>query len=135
VVLFPLGVGEGRSPAATPTLGSLLIDLVPSQREALTVLLVAAMLAIVVALLVTGVGSAMPEACFRAAAAFVAVFALAPAARIGYLAYPASFAAWGVAFRSADARSGLLAERTDPFTDEEPGDDQHRHGVGGLPSD
>ena len=134
-ILFPLGLGDGPSAAATPTLGSMLLDLVPSQRTALTMLLVAAMLAIVLALVVTGVGSAMSEACFRAAAAFVAVFALAPAARIGYLAYPASFAAWGVAFRSADARSGLLAERSDPFADEEAGDDQPRHGVGGLPSD
>ena len=115
-ILFPLGLGDGPSAAATPTLGSMLLDLVPSQRTALTVLLVAAMLAIVLALLVTGVGSSMSQACFRAAAAFVAVFALAPAARIGYLAYPASFAAWGVAFRSTDERSGLHSRRrSDPI--------------------
>ncbi|HEX5937541.1 MAG TPA: glycosyltransferase 87 family protein [Actinomycetota bacterium] len=101
-ILFPLGVGDGPSAAATPTLGSMLIDLVPSQRSALTMLLVAAMLAIVVVLLIPGVGASMSEACFRAAAAFVAVVALAPAARVGYLTYPASFVAWGVAFRSAD---------------------------------
>ena len=58
------------------------------------------MLAIVTALLVTGAGSSMAQACARAAVASVAVIALAPAARLGYLAYPASFAAWAFAFRS-----------------------------------
>ena len=100
VILFPLGVGEGRSAAATPTLGSLLIDLVPSQRDALTAALVLAMIAIVTWLLVTGAGSSMSRACARAAVASAAVIALAPAARVGYLAYPASFAAWSFAFRS-----------------------------------
>jgi hypothetical protein len=111
VVLFPLGLGDGPSAAATPTLGSMLLDIFPSQRTALTVLLVAAMLAIVVALLVTGVGVSMSGASFRAAAAFVAVFAFAPTARIGYLAYPASFAAWGVAFRSDHAKDADEIER------------------------
>jgi hypothetical protein len=99
VILFPLGVGEGRSAAATPTLGSLLIDLVPSQRELLTALLVLAMVAVVASLLVTGAESSMAQACARAAVASTAVIALAPAARLGYLAYPASFAAWTFAFR------------------------------------
>jgi hypothetical protein len=121
VVLFPLGVGEGRSAAATPTLGSLLIDLVPSEREWLTALLVLAMLAIVTALLVTGAGSSMSQACIRAAVASAAVIALAPAARLGYLAYPASFAAWAFAFRSVAASDDQPRETEGPAVGEHHG--------------
>ena len=49
-VLFPLGLGHGVSAAATPTLGSLLLERFPSQHDAITVLLVA-VIAVVMGLL------------------------------------------------------------------------------------
>ncbi|MGH2640588.1 MAG: glycosyltransferase 87 family protein [Actinomycetota bacterium] len=99
-ILFPLGLGQGESAAATPTLGSLLVDLFPSSRTAVTVLLVAAIVVIAAVLLVRGGGSSLSPACARAAGAFVAAIALAPAARVGYLVYPANLIVWAIAFRA-----------------------------------
>lgn len=101
-VLFPLGAGHGVSAARTPTVGSWLLDLFPSQRGLITALLVLLILGVVVLLLLSGRGSSMAQACTRAAGAFLFACAFAPAARVGYLVYPANLIAWAVAFRQAE---------------------------------
>jgi hypothetical protein len=98
-VLFPLGAGHGGSAAQTPTLGSLLLDLFPTQRGVITALLVVLVLGVVTLLLLSGRGSSPAQACARAAGAFLFACAFAPAARVGYLVYPANLIAWAVAFR------------------------------------
>jgi hypothetical protein len=113
-VLFPLNIGDGASAAETPTVGSSLLDLFPSQRAAVTVVLVFVVLGVVIALLLSGRGASMSEACMRAAGAFVVASALAPAARVGYLVYPANLVAWGIAFRHADADAALDSPGTLP---------------------
>lgn len=102
-ILFPLGLGQGDSAAATPTLGSLLVDLFPSSRTAVTVLLVTAIVVIVASLLLRDRGPSLSQACARAAAAFFAAIALAPAARVGYLVYPINLIVWAIAFRPPSA--------------------------------
>lgn len=102
-ILFPLGLGQGESAAATPTLGSLLVDLFPSSRTAVTALLVAAIVMIVASLLFRARGPSLSQACARAGGAFFAVIALAPAARVGYLVYPINLIIWAIAFRPPSA--------------------------------
>ncbi|MCD6020716.1 MAG: hypothetical protein K0R20_426 [Actinomycetia bacterium] len=102
-ILFPLGLGQGESAAATPTLGSLLIDLFPSSRTVVTVLLVTGIVIIVAFLLFRGRGPSLSQACAHAAGAFVAAIALAPAARAGYLVYPVNLIVWAIVFRPPTA--------------------------------
>jgi hypothetical protein len=99
-VLFPLNLGQGESAAATPTVGSLLLDLFPSQRTAVTVFLVAVMVAVAGFLLVRDHAPSMAQTCARAAGAFLTAVALTPAARVGYLVYPANLIVWAIAFRA-----------------------------------
>jgi glycosyl transferase family 87 len=101
-VLFPLGAGHGISAAQTPTLGSLLLDLFPSQRGIVTGLLLLVILGVVAALLLSGRGSSMAQALTRAAGAFLFACAFAPAARVGYLVYPVNLLVWAVAFRKTE---------------------------------
>jgi uncharacterized membrane protein len=103
-ILFPLGLGRGESAAATPTLGSLLLDLFPRSRTVVTVLLVAAIVVIAALLLFRGRGPSLSQACARAAGAFLTAIALAPAARVGYLVYPANLIVWAIAFRAPSPR-------------------------------
>ena len=102
-VLFPLGAGHGASAAQTPTLGSLLLDLFPSQRGVITGLLLLLILGVAAALLLSGRGSSMAQALSRAAGAFLVACALAPAARVGYLVYPANLLVWAFALRGSEA--------------------------------
>jgi Glycosyltransferase family 87 len=97
-VLFPLGLGEGRSAARTPTLGSLLLDAVPDARTTTTIALVATIVAATAALVIVRPPGTAAGACARAAAAYAVAIALAPAARVGYLVYPVSLLVWAVAF-------------------------------------
>jgi preprotein translocase subunit SecG len=108
-VLFPLGLGHGASAAATPTIGSLLLDRFPSQHDAITVLLVAVIAVVTCLLLFRGRTASMSQACTRAAAAFLTAVALAPAARVGYLAYPVNLIVWAIAFRRRDEHVELEA--------------------------
>jgi hypothetical protein len=101
-ILFPLNLGQGASAAATPTVGSLLLDLVPTHRTAVTVLLVAVIVGVIGLLLLRGRTPSMAQACARAAGAFLTAVALAPAARAGYLVYPASLIVWAIAFRGSE---------------------------------
>ena len=106
-VLFPLGAGHGASAAQTPTLGSMLLDLFPSQHGLITALLVLVILGVAAALLLSGRGSSMTHACTRAAGAFLVALALAPAARVGYLVYPANLLVWAFAFRRTEPSATL----------------------------
>lgn len=113
-VLFPLGAGHGGSAANTPTVGSMLLDLFPSQRGVATALLVVLILGVVGLLLLSGRGSSMAEACMRAGGAFLFACAFAPTARVGYLVYPANLIAWAVAFRQAEAMASPDARGAPP---------------------
>jgi hypothetical protein len=104
VVLFPLGLGAGPSSAATPTLGSILIDLWPEARTPITIGLVVAIGASVVLLLRGRGATTAAGASARAALAFAIAIALAPAARAGYIVYPVSLAVWAYAFRIGSLR-------------------------------
>jgi hypothetical protein len=113
-VLFPLGAGHGGTAARTPTVGSWLLDLFPSQRGVITALLVLLILGGVALLLLWGRGSSMGQACARAAGAFFFACAFAPAARVGYLVYPANLIVWAFAFRQAEAAVASGATEAPP---------------------
>ncbi|HZB02244.1 MAG TPA: glycosyltransferase 87 family protein [Actinomycetota bacterium] len=106
VVLFPLGLGDGRSSAQTPTVGSALLGLLPEARTPLTILLVLTIVASVLLLLRTGRSATVDGAGARAAGAFAIAIALAPAGRFGYVVYPISLAVWAYAFARVDRRGG-----------------------------
>jgi hypothetical protein len=99
VVLFPLGLGENRSSARTPTLGSVLLDLMPGARTPITVLLVLAIAGSLLLLLRMRLPTTAAGASARAGLAFGVAIALAPSARFGYVVYPVSLAVWAYAFR------------------------------------
>jgi hypothetical protein len=111
VIRFPLGLGDGRSSARSPTLGSALLDQLPDARTPLTILLVLAIVAAVALLLRMGPSPTASGACARAAAAFGVAIALAPAARIGYVVYPISLAVWAWAFRRGHPREDEGGDR------------------------
>jgi hypothetical protein len=115
VVLFPLGLGTGRSSAQTPTIGSALLDLLPGARTPITIGLVVAIVASVVFLLVWRPSATAAGAGARAAVAFAVAIALAPAARFGYVVYPISLAVWANALRrGATTRDSRSASETSP---------------------
>jgi hypothetical protein len=90
---FPLGLARARTPAQSPLPGHLLAGLGSAGRLAAIILLVAAGLAVAASLL------ARPPADGAAAARRLALglallFALSPASRFGYFAYPAGLYGW-----------------------------------------
>jgi hypothetical protein len=113
-VLFPLGAGHGGTAAQTPTVGSLLIDLFPTHRGLITALLVVLVLGVVALLLLSGRGSSPAQACARAAGAFLFACAFAPAARVGYLVYPANLIVCAVAFRRPEEIAAHDAAEASP---------------------
>lgn len=112
VVLFPLGLGDARSSAQSPTLGSALIELFPGARTPITILLALAIVASVL-LLLRDRSSSAAGAGARASAVFAIAIALAPAGRFGYLVYPISLAVWAYAFGRGTAQEG---DDRDPAT-------------------
>jgi len=105
-VRFPLGLGNQRSPAATPTIGSALVHAVPDARTALTLALVGVVAAFAVYLLVRRPPASVSGAAWRAAAVFAVGFVLAPAARFGYVVYPIDLLVWA----SLSSRTGSPAQ-------------------------
>jgi hypothetical protein len=93
-VLFPLGLGNQPSPAATPTLGSVLVDVIPAPDGLVTAALVAIVAAVGVYLMVSRPPVSPGGAALRAAIVFAVAFVLAPAARLGYLVYPIDLTVW-----------------------------------------
>jgi len=92
-ILFPLGLTGARTPAQSPLPGHLLSTLGPAGRVAAISLLIIAGLAIAASLVFR------PPADPRAAAVRLALglalmFALSPATRFGYFAYPLGLCGW-----------------------------------------
>jgi hypothetical protein len=106
VIRFPLGLGKQRSAAETPTLGSLLVRVLPSARTLITVLLVAVVAAITLVLLAVRPPRSIRGAAVRAAVVFLVAMALVPAGRIGYIVYPIDLVAWAWLGRTRPVRPG-----------------------------
>ena len=103
-VLFPLGLTRVKTPAESPLPGHLLAVIGPDGRLAAIGLLIAAGVAIAVSLVVRPPADG-PAAARRLALGLTLMFALSPATRLGYFAYPAGL--YGLlAFRSSAARAG-----------------------------
>jgi glycosyl transferase family 87 len=102
VVRYPLGLGHGASPAATPTPGSVLVDAFPGLRGPLTILLVSVVAVVAAALLVRWPPSSVGGAAMRAACLAAVAIVAAPAARAGYLVYPVDLFVWGWLLSRAD---------------------------------
>lgn len=98
LVLYPLGKGLVKSPAASNLPGHVIAVLLPGGGVAATVLLAGAALAVLVHLLIRPPADA-GAAAGRAAAALLLAVLLAPATRFGYLLYPAAYALWVLALR------------------------------------
>jgi hypothetical protein len=94
VVRFPLGLTTVRSPAASPLLGQVLVTLFPHEKRLITVLLVAAGLALVLAVLRRHVPRTPASVARFTCFAMVVATVLAPATRFGYLVYPANLLVW-----------------------------------------
>jgi hypothetical protein len=112
VVRFPLVLGTGPSAARTPTVGSILLDLAPDARVAVTTGLTAAIVWITLALVAIGTPRTAAPACRRAALAYVAAIVLAPAARVGYLLYPISLLVWSFAFARGEREREAVVTAT-----------------------
>jgi hypothetical protein len=97
-VLFPLGLTQHKTPAASPLPGHVLASLGHAGHLAAIGLLVAAGLAVAVSLVVRPPAD-VPAAARRLAIGLALLFALAPAARFGYFAYPLALLAWSALTR------------------------------------
>jgi hypothetical protein len=94
-VRFPLGLGDASTAAATPTLGSVLIDVLPDLRAPLTGVLIGVVAVAAIALLIRWPPSTVGGAAVRAATIASLAIVAAPAARTGYVVYPVDLAVWG----------------------------------------
>jgi hypothetical protein len=103
VVLFPLGLTQHKTPAASPVPGHMLAGLGPAGHAAAIGLLIAAAVG-VGASLVLRPPADVRAATIRLAVGLVLLFALAPASRFGYFAYPIALLGW-----LALARQGRVA--------------------------
>ena len=93
IIAYPLGLTRHLTPAASPLPGHLLASTGSVGHLAAIVLLLLAGTAIAVSLLVRPPRDAQAAA-IRLTLGFVLLFALAPAARFGYFAYPAALLGW-----------------------------------------
>ncbi len=105
VIRFPLGLGRQRSAAGTPTLGSALIRLLPSWRVPITLTLVGLVLAVFAFMVARRPPAAAWAAAKDAGLVFFLAMLVAPAARVGYIAYPIDLLVWAWALRAAEAPS------------------------------
>jgi hypothetical protein len=92
-ILFPLGLTHARTPAASPLPGHLLASTGPVGHLAAIGILVVVGLGYAVAL-VTRPPADGPAAIRRLAVGLTLLFALAPATRFGYFAYPIGLFGW-----------------------------------------
>jgi hypothetical protein len=92
-VAFPLGATRQHTPAASPLPGHLLAATGSAGHIAAIGLLIAAGLAVAVSLVVRPPADTR-AATWRLAIGLALVFALAPAARFGYFAYPGALLGW-----------------------------------------
>jgi hypothetical protein len=115
VLLFPTGLANLPSPAATTTLGSMMIAPVDesSYRAGVTVALLAAaaLVAVYIArVLARRVQAGAADVAVAAALVLLAVIVLSPVARAGYLVYPLDLFAWAVLLRRKQTAPMAVAE-------------------------
>jgi hypothetical protein len=94
VVRFPLGLTRIRSPAASPLLGQVLVNVMPNHKLAVTAVLVVVGATIVLAAFVRYRPRTPAQAARFTGFAMVVATALAPATRFGYLIYPVNLYVW-----------------------------------------
>ena len=104
-VLFPLGLARHKTPAASPLPGHVLASFGHAGHLAAVGLLAGAGLAVAVSLVVRPPAD-VPAAARRLAAGLALLFALAPAARFGYFAYPLALLAWSAMTRDDPPQDG-----------------------------
>jgi hypothetical protein len=92
-IAYPLGLTAAKSPAQSPLPGHLLSGLGPAGHHAAIALLLVSMLGIAVSLLVRPPATAL-AATLRLALTLTLMFALCPATRFGYFAYPLALCGW-----------------------------------------
>jgi hypothetical protein len=92
-VLYPLGLTQNKTPAASPMPGHLLAGLGEAGHLAAIALLIAAGLVIAASLVVRPPRD-VPAATMRLAIGLAVMFALAPATRFGYFSYPVALLGW-----------------------------------------
>jgi hypothetical protein len=92
-IAFPLGLTSARSPAQSPLPGHILATLGPAGHLAALILLITAGLALAASLVLRPPGDA-PAAARRLALGLALMFALSPATRFGYFAYPVALCGW-----------------------------------------
>lgn len=97
VILYPAGLGEAGSPAASPLPGHLVAQLGPVGHAASLALLAAAACAIIVWLVVRPPRD-LADVMLRTATGLGTAIVLAPATRFGYLVYPLALAGAMLAF-------------------------------------
>ncbi|HYT80314.1 MAG TPA: glycosyltransferase 87 family protein [Actinomycetota bacterium] len=112
VIRFPLGLGRQRSAAGTPTLGAALIRLLPSWRVPLTLALVGLVLALFVFIVVRRPPATAWAAAKDAGILFLVAILVAPAARLGYVAYPIDLLVWAWALRAATVSASTCVPPT-----------------------
>ena len=105
IVLFPLGLTQHHTPAASPLPGHLLASIGPAGHLAAIGLLGAAAVGIAVWLVIRPPAD-VPAAARRLAIALAVRFLLAPATRFGYFAYPIALLGWSAMTRSDRAAAG-----------------------------
>ena len=111
-VLFPLGLTQHKTPAASPLPGHLLADTGMPGHWAAVGLLVAAGVAFAVWLIVRPPADAR-DAAWRLALGLAVMFTLAPATRWGYFVYPIGLVGWLLLTRPAtDGATGRAIEIT-----------------------
>jgi hypothetical protein len=113
-VAYPLGLTSARSPAQSPLPGHLLSVLGPLGHRAAIALLITAMLGIAVWLLVRPPVTAGAAVC-RVALTLSLMFALCPATRFGYFAYPAALGGWYLLTRDGVPAATTLSAAFLPF--------------------
>jgi hypothetical protein len=125
---YPLGLTRVRTPAQSPLPGHVLATLGPAGHVAAIMLLIAAGLGIAVSL-VTRPPADGAAAARRLALGLALMFALSPATRFGYLAYPAGLYGW-LALTGQATSSGRLVPRMRAAADSVRSW-QSRHGLSG----
>jgi hypothetical protein len=93
VVLYPLGMTQHKTPAASPLPGHLLASIGEAGHLAAIGLLITAALVIAGSLVVRPPAD-VPAATRRLAIALAVMFILAPATRFGYFSYPVALLGW-----------------------------------------
>ncbi|HWD03178.1 MAG TPA: glycosyltransferase 87 family protein [Amycolatopsis sp.] len=111
VIRFPLGMGEVRSPAASPLPGHLIAE-TGSAGRVISLVLVAAAGAAMLVWLVRRPPATGSAALLRIAVGLGALILLTPATRYGYLVYPSVLLGAVLAFRAAE--QALRPPRSEP---------------------